>query len=45
VIVNLGLADRFDQRPGFGVALSILFFVLYPLLGFGKYEYGSHREG
>lgn len=39
VIVNVGVADQFGQRAAFGVALSVLFFLLYPVVGFGDYEY------
>lgn len=44
VIVNLGVADQFGQRPAFGVALSVLSFVLYPLLGFGDYQYEGNPD-
>jgi hypothetical protein len=39
VIVNVGLGNKFDQRDAFGVLTSLFFFILYPLLGFGDYEY------
>jgi hypothetical protein len=45
VIVNLGLGDRFGQRDAFGVMASVFFFVVYPLLGFGDYDYRVNVEG
>lgn len=37
--VSIDVAKGFDQGIGFGLALWILPFIFYPLLGFGEYEY------
>nr|WP_305794351.1 DUF5684 domain-containing protein [Halomarina rubra] len=33
------VADRFGQGLGFGIGLTLLSFVFWPLLGFGEYTY------
>ena len=37
--LNIDLADRFGQSAAFGIAMSLLPFICYPLLAFGKDEY------
>ena len=36
--VNIDLAHKFNQPTGFGVGLTLLPFVFYPILGLGKAE-------
>lgn len=37
--MSIDVAKGFDQGLGFGLALWLLPFVFFPLLGFGDYEY------
>lgn len=37
--MSIDVAKGFDQGLGFGLALWLLPFVFFPLLGFGEYEY------
>jgi chromate transport protein ChrA len=39
LLVNIDLAKAFNKSEGFGVGLSFLSFVFYPILGFGDAEY------
>lgn len=38
-MINIALAKRFGQGVAFGLGLSLVGFVFFPLLAFGKYEY------
>ena len=46
LLVNLALAEKFDQGAGFGIGLTCLPFVFFPILGFGSsvYEGGRRRR-
>jgi uncharacterized membrane protein YhaH (DUF805 family) len=39
LIVNLSLAERFGKSAGFGVGLTLLGVIFYPILGFSDSEY------
>jgi hypothetical protein len=38
-IVHIDLAKQFGKSAGFGVGLTLLGFIFYPILGFGDAEY------
>lgn len=38
-IINIDLAKSFGKDAGFGVGLSLLGIIFYPMLGFGSAEY------
>lgn len=39
LIVNMEVARAFGQGTGFGIGLTFLSFIFYPMLGFGDYTY------
>jgi hypothetical protein len=39
IMVNLEIAKRFGKSDGFGIGLTFLSFVFYPMLGFGDAVY------
>jgi hypothetical protein len=39
IMVSLDMAKSFGKGPGFGIGLWLLFFVFYPILGFGDARY------
>jgi hypothetical protein len=44
-IVNIDLAKQFGKGAGFGVGLTLLGFIFYPILGFGDAQYqGQEAE-
>lgn len=38
-LVNIALAERFGKGAGFGVGLTLLPFIFFPILGFGNAGY------
>jgi hypothetical protein len=46
LLVNISVAEKFGQGAGFGVGLTCLPFIFYPILGFGSsvYEGGRRRR-
>jgi len=38
--ISIDVAKAFDQGIGFGLGLTFLAFIFWPLLGFGDYTYG-----
>ncbi|HVU38737.1 MAG TPA: DUF5684 domain-containing protein [Opitutales bacterium] len=39
ILVNLSLAEKFGLGAGYGVGLTFLPFIFYPMLGFGSAQY------
>lgn len=39
IILNLAVAERFGKGAGFGLGLTFLPFIFYPMLGFGDARY------
>ena len=46
IMLGIGIAEKFGKSAGFGVGLSLLGFVFYPILGFGDavYEGGNTAQ-
>jgi outer membrane protein assembly factor BamB len=44
LLVNLAIAERFEEGAGFGVGLALLPFVFYPILGFGSARYVNRER-
>lgn len=44
ILVNVEVAKRFGKTEAFGVGMSVFGFVLYPLIGFGRYGYDGERR-
>jgi hypothetical protein len=43
-IVNIQLAERFGKTAGFGIGLSLLGFIFWPILAFGDAQYLGDRS-
>lgn len=45
-IANIELAKKFGKSAGFGVGMTLLGFIFYPILGYGSavYEGGAHSD-
>ena len=43
-IINIALAEKFGRTSGFGVGLTLLPFIFWPMLGFGDDEYEGEIE-
>lgn len=43
IIVGIDVAKRFGQGVGFGLGLTFLGFIFYPMLGFGTQAYEGQR--
>ncbi len=39
IIVSIDMAKSFGKGTGFGIGLALLFFIFYPILGFGGAKY------
>ena len=39
ILISVGLAERFGKSQGYGIGLSFLGFIFYPLLAFGDAQY------
>ncbi len=39
IMVNISIAEKFGKGAGFGLGLTFLAFIFYPLLGFGNASY------
>jgi hypothetical protein len=44
-IVYISLAERFGKSAGFGVGLTVLGFIFFPILGFGSAQYHGNQTG
>ncbi|VTR91404.1 Uncharacterized protein OS=Pirellula staleyi (strain ATCC 27377 / DSM 6068 / ICPB 4128) GN=Psta_1379 PE=4 SV=1 [Gemmata massiliana] len=44
VVVNLEVATKFGKGAGYGLGLSFLPFIFYPLLGFGDARYSGGKK-
>lgn len=43
-VVNMEVAKKFGKGGGFGIGLTLLGFIFYPILGFGSAQYQSGRK-
>lgn len=41
ILVSLGIAEQFGKSAGFGIGLWLLWFIFFPILGFGSAQYGG----
>jgi hypothetical protein len=39
ILVSIAVAENFGKSAGFGVGLALLWFIFYPILGFGSAQY------
>jgi hypothetical protein len=39
ILVNIKFAEKFGKGAGFGIGLSFLAFIFYPMLGFGDAQF------
>ncbi len=46
IVINLAVAEKFGKGAGYGIGLSFLPFIFWPMLGFGsaKYQGGRKRD-
>jgi hypothetical protein len=44
VVINLGVAEKFGKGAGYGIGLSFLPFIFWPMLGFGDARYRGGRR-
>lgn len=44
-IMYIALAERFGKDAGFGIGLALLWFIFFPILGFGDAQYQGARHG
>ena len=46
ILINLEIAKKFGQSSGFGIGMSFLPFIFWPMLGFGSavYDGGSKNN-
>jgi len=44
ILVNVEVAKRFGRTEAFGVGLSVFGFILYPIIGFGRYDYDDKGQ-
>lgn len=43
ILIGIGVAERFGKGAGFGLGLTFLGFIFYPILGFGSAQYQGSR--
>lgn len=44
VVINLGIAEKFGKGAGYGIGLTFLGFIFWPMLGFGDARYQRKRR-
>jgi Family of unknown function (DUF5684) len=44
IVINLAVAEKFGKGAGYGIGLSFLPFIFYPMLGFGSARYRGGRR-
>ena len=44
ILVGLAVARNFGKSDGFGIGLGLLFFIFYPILGFGQAQYQGAKS-
>lgn len=43
ILVGLAIARNFGKSDGFGIGLALLWFIFFPILGFGQAQYQGVR--
>ena len=44
-VINIEVANKFGKGAGYGVGLTLLGFIFYPMLGFGSARYRGGKKG
>jgi hypothetical protein len=45
IVINLEMAENFGKSTGFGIGLTFLGFIFYPILAFGDAKYIERQDG